>query len=108
MCLWQVKLHLDRVVDVAGEVPTRCVAGVRKKRVRAGNVFLRLYRINFIFHFVVFAGNSNDTSAVKGTCSGAKRRETQAQVVPGKIKDVSERHDGESTKEGAAEELGDG
>jgi hypothetical protein len=100
-----VELHLDGVVEVAGEIPAGGVSRMGKESARAGDVFLRAQRIDFIFNSVVLAGNGDDARAMHGTGGGAQRGETEAQVVPGKIEGVGERHNGEGSEEGATEQI---
>jgi len=57
---------------MARKVPAGCVTRVREERVRAGNVFFGLHGVDFIFDFVVLAGNSDDAGTVHGTGRGAQ------------------------------------
>jgi len=76
-----------------------------KESARAGDVFLRAQRIDFIFNSVVLSGNGDDARAMHGTGGGAQRGEAEAQVVPGKIEGVGECHNGEGSEEGATEQI---
>jgi hypothetical protein len=76
-----------------------------KESARTGDVFLRAHRIDFIFDSIVLAGNGNDARAMHGTGGGAKRGETESQVVPGKVEGVGERRNGDGCEKGTTEKI---
>jgi hypothetical protein len=98
-------LHLDRVVEVAGEIPAGWLSRMGKKSARAGDVLFGAQRIDFIFDSVVLTWNSDDARAMHGTGRGAQRGEGEPQVIPGKIEDVGERHDAQSSNKGATQQI---
>jgi hypothetical protein len=56
---------------VTRDVPAGTVAGTRKKRVSAGEVFLWLGGVDLVIHHVVFDGDSEETDAMNGTAGRA-------------------------------------
>ena len=78
-------LHGNGIVGVPFHVPARAHASLGKQGMRAGNVFFRLLRINFIVHLVVLEryGEKADTvdAAGRGACGGKEVADVEPESV---------------------------
>jgi len=79
------------------------VTRVREERMCAGDVFFGLHGVDFIFDFVVLAGDGDDAGTVHGTGGGAQRGEAEAEVIPGEIKHVGDGNNGDRSERGVTE-----
>jgi hypothetical protein len=61
------ELHGNGILGVADNVPTGLLCGVRKKRMRAGNIFFRLQGVGGVLGFSTLVGDGQQAPPVNGT-----------------------------------------
>ena len=73
---------------MADHIPTGLLRRMREKRVRAGDVFFRLQRVNGVFGFVAFVGNGEEPHAVYGAGGLSGPRISAAKIEPCGVEQV--------------------
>ena len=87
------------------DVPARPDARVREQGAHTGEILFRFLRVNLVFDFVVFQGNSEKTDAVDAAGGRARGGVVHAELKPKKVAKIDEQEQGERGEEDAAEDM---
>ncbi len=95
-------LHGDGVVGVADHVPAGAIATVGEYGVAAGNIFLGMDGIDFIFHFVAPGGDGEQAYAMDRAGALSQFGKKNAEFIPGQVRQIEKNEERHEAEENAA------